>query len=449
MSTYLQEKATCLMNNMARLEPKFILDKPKSKIETCIFLQISLPGRFRISTKEKILPELWESNTQRPTGDKKTLRTLSPFDNKRIKYLSACLDEIEYQIKDLILELKRDKRLLPEVLKKEINKIIGKEEKITEKPVQRISVIEYYDKVIEKMKSHQLLTPKGTPYTTGTIRAHNTGKRYIAYYEQVYGTLYFESINAEFKIQFIGIMNEKMFKMNTISRAVSFVKFICGQAFDEGIHTNTYYQSPDFDIDEEDVDNIYLTSDELKTLFAIDKFQIPGHEIARDLFLIGCYTALRYSDYSRIKPQYIHTTENGTKIIDMVTQKTKERVIIPFLFPELDILLAKYDYSSPKLSAQKLNEYIKVVAKSANINQEVIINETIGGSHQEKIYKKHELITSHTARRTGATNLFKLGFAPLEIMKITGHTSEKTFMKYIKISKIENADRMAEKASLF
>lgn len=56
-----------------------------------------------------------------------------------------------------------------------------------------------------------------------------------------------------------------------------------------------------------------------------------------------------------------------------------------------------------------------------------------------------DLITSHTARRTGATNLFKLGFSPLEIMKITGHTSEKTFLKYIEMSKIENADRMAEK----
>lgn len=434
---------------MARLEPSFILDKPRSDKETYILLQISLPGRFRVSTKEKILPNYWDGDSQRPTTNKKALRCLPSIETKKLGYISSRLDEIEYQVKDMILEHKRDKSMFPENLKDEINKIIGKEVKEKEGSVQKISITAYYDTVIEKMKAKQILTPKGTPYAPGTIRSHNTGRGYLAYYEQIYGPLYFESISQDFKIQFIGVMNERMFKMNTINRAISFVKFICGMAFEEGLHANTYYQTADFDTDEEDVDNIYLTTDELKSLFTIDTFPAPGYRIARDLFLIGCYTALRYSDYSRIRPQYIHTTENGTKIIDMMTKKTKERVVIPFLFPELDILLAKYEYSSPKLSDQKLNEYIKVIAKSADINQEIVINETIGGVRKESTYKKYELITSHTARRTGATNLFKLGFAPLEIMKITGHTSEKTFLKYIKISKTENADRMAEKASKF
>lgn len=431
---------------MARYEPNFILDKSNSGKETYILLQISLPGRYRVSTKEKVLPLYWNAEAQRPTTDKKTLRSLSPLELKNLKYLTSYLDEIEYQIKDLILELKRDKELTPERIKGEINKILGKEEKRIEEPVHRLSITQYYERLIERMKTHQLLTPKGTPYSPGTIKSHSTGKGYLAYYEEKFGPLYFDDITPDFKIQFIGVMNEKQFKINTISRAISFTKFVCGQAFEEGIHSNTYYQTSDFDVDEEDVDNIYLTSDELKTLFEIETFNSPGHQIARDLFLIGCYTALRYSDYSRIIPQYIRTTENGTKVIDMMTKKTKQRVVIPFLFPELDILLSKHNYTSPKLSDQKLNEYIKQIAERAGIDQEVVINETIGGVHQEVVYKKYELITSHTARRTGATNLFKLGFAPMEIMKITGHTSERTFMKYIKVSKVENAERMAEKA---
>lgn len=431
---------------MARYEPNFILDKPTSEKETYILLQISLPGRYRVSTKEKVLPLYWSAEAQRPTTDKKTLRSLPPLELKKLKYLTSYLDEIDYQIKDLILELKRDKELTPERIKGEINKIVGKEEKRIEEPVQRLTVTEYYEKLIERMKTHQLLTPKGTPYSPGTIKSHSTGKGYLAYYEEKFGPLYFDDITPEFKIQFIGVMNEKQFKINTISRAISFTKFVCGQAFEEGIHSNTYYQTSDFDVDEEDVDNIYLTSDELKALFEVETFNSPGHQTARDLFLIGCYTALRYSDYSRIIPQYIRTTENGTKVIDMMTKKTKQRVVIPFLFPELDILLAKHNYTSPKLSDQKLNEYIKQIAEKAGIDHEVVINETIGGIHQEVVYKKYELITSHTARRTGATNLFKLGFAPMEIMKITGHTSERTFMKYIKVSKVENAERMAEKA---
>lgn len=434
---------------MARLEPSFILDKPKSDKETYILLQISLPGRFRVSTKEKILPTLWDSNIQRPVVDKKIIRSLSPIDSKRIKYLTARLDEIEYQVNDMILERKRDKALFSDEIKSDINKIIGKEiySNDNETP-EKITIVSYYSQLIERMRMGKLLTPKGTPYSEGTIKSHNTGKGYLSYYEEKYGPLYFEDINQEFKINFIGVMNNKKFKINTIAKAVSFIKFVCKQAFDERLHQNVYFQTSDFDVSEEDTDNIYLTSEELKAMFNVSQFKSPGHEIARDLFLIGCYTALRLSDYSRILPQYITVTENGIKVIDMITKKTKQRVVIPFLFPELDILLAKYEYRSPKLSDQKLNEYIKEIAETAGITQEIAVTETIGGERKETIYRKCNLITSHTARRTGATNLFKLGFSPIEIMKITGHTSEKNFMKYIKMSKIENAERMAEKAKL-
>lgn len=168
-------------------------------------------------------------------------------------------------------------------------------------------------------------------------------------------------------------------------------------------------------------------------------------ERARDLFLIGCYTAQRFSDYSRYRPEHIKTTSNGTKVIDIVTKKTKQRVIIPFLFPELDILLKKYNYKSPKTYEQDLNEQIKEVGKMANLTEDIIITERMGGKIQEKIYKKNELIKTHTARRSGATNLFKMGYAPLEIMKITGHSSEAIFMKYIKVTKEENAELMMSK----
>lgn len=168
-------------------------------------------------------------------------------------------------------------------------------------------------------------------------------------------------------------------------------------------------------------------------------------ERARDLFLIGCYTAQRFSDYSRYRPEHIKTTSNGTKVIDIVTKKTKQRVIIPFLFPELDILLKKYNYKSPKTYEQDLNEQIKEVGKMANLTEDIIITERMGGKIEEKIYIKNELIKTHTARRSGATNLFKMGYAPLEIMKITGHTSEAIFMKYIKVTKEENAELMMSK----
>jgi integrase len=58
-------------------------------------------------------------------------------------------------------------------------------------------------------------------------------------------------------------------------------------------------------------------------------------------------------------------------------------------------------------------------------------------------YPKHELITSHTCRRSFASNLY--GKLPnMTIMAITGHKTETQFLKYIKITPTENAEKLKE-----
>ena len=59
---------------------------------------------------------------------------------------------------------------------------------------------------------------------------------------------------------------------------------------------------------------------------------------------------------------------------------------------------------------------------------------------------KYELVTSHTARRSGATNLYKLGvLSDQEIRSITGHQSQKVFESYIRIGISEQAQRVGDK----
>lgn len=81
----------------------------------------------------------------------------------------------------------------------------------------------------------------------------------------------------------------------------------------------------------------------------------------------------------------------------------------------------------------------------AKITQPIILNEVVGGKTAEKVVRKCDLIKSHTARRTGATNMLKMGYSLSEIMKVTGHTTEKSLLNYMKISKEENADLMIAK----
>ena len=55
---------------------------------------------------------------------------------------------------------------------------------------------------------------------------------------------------------------------------------------------------------------------------------------------------------------------------------------------------------------------------------------------------KYDLVTSHTARRSFATNAFLADVPVLAIMKITGHKTETSFMKYIKMSSKDNAMKL-------
>ena len=81
----------------------------------------------------------------------------------------------------------------------------------------------------------------------------------------------------------------------------------------------------------------------------------------------------------------------------------------------------------------------KRIAKKAEINEPILLQRTKGTLTYAETKPKYDLVTSHTARRSFATNAYLAGLPPISIMKITGHKTESSFMKYIKISEKENA----------
>ena len=62
----------------------------------------------------------------------------------------------------------------------------------------------------------------------------------------------------------------------------------------------------------------------------------------------------------------------------------------------------------------------------------------------EKTYLKHEIISTHAARRSFCTNAFKDGIPTLHIMSISGHRTEKAFLKYIKVDGEEHAKKVLQ-----
>ena len=144
------------------------------------------------------------------------------------------------------------------------------------------------------------------------------------------------------------------------------------------------------------------------------------------------------SDFNRIDRKNI-----SDGMITVVTEKTDQRVVIPIHPIVREILDSGFDLSI-SLSDAKTRLYIKDICKFVKIDDLVEVRESVSGKLVTNRYPKWQLVGTHTARRSFATNAYKAGVPPISIMKITGHTKESTFMKYIRVSSEENAEMLME-----
>lgn len=208
--------------------------------------------------------------------------------------------------------------------------------------------------------------------------------------------------------------------------------------------------------------DVWLTDNELDALFAM-KIEDERDAQVRDVFLVGCYTCQRVSDYKAIPKDAFQRTDKNTLVINLIQQKTGARVCIPVIGSNLKSILERYDYRLPKVDDQFLNKRIKIILKelsesvlSLKKKVPVIVKHGKGGVLPDAstietdesgipVKPRYECVTSHTARRTGITRLYNTGlFTDFEMMAISGHRDIKVFREYIKLSAEEMADRISE-----
>ena len=117
-------------------------------------------------------------------------------------------------------------------------------------------------------------------------------------------------------------------------------------------------------------------------------------------------------------------------------------MIIP-ASPRLVKCLKRNKGASPKLSQQKFNEAIKTVCEKIGMTSPVHYSKSKGAGREHVTERRCDMVSSHTARRTGATLLYKSGVPIKQCMMVTGHKDHQSFMRYIRISKEENAELLA------
>lgn len=228
---------------------------------------------------------------------------------------------------------------------------------------------------------------------------------------------------------------------NTTGRYIKFIKTVCYDARKNGIETN--HQLDLIKGYTEKVPKIFLTFDELE-IIEKKKYDRTALENAKDWLIIGCYIGQRVSDLLVLTKENIYN-RNGLELIELSQRKTGKLVAIP-LHPKVKEILDKRNGNFPeKISSQRFNEYIKDVAKLAEINQEIegscLDKETNRKKHGT--YQKWELVTSHICRRSFASNFY--GDIPTAILiSITAHSTERQFLEYIGKTTNDYAIQLAE-----
>ena len=200
-------------------------------------------------------------------------------------------------------------------------------------------------------------------------------------------------------------------------------------AMDRGYHNNHAFKT--FKAPERPKEIICLYKDELFQLYN-HNFENKRLERVRDFYCFGCFTGLRFSDLIDLKREHIKGDE-----IQKVIVKTREFSRIPLNKFALEIL-KKYQEIMPgplpKISQQKFNQYIKECCEIAGLDSPVVVTKYSGGKVIQETFPKHQLITSHTARKTFTTNSLIFGMNEAVVKKITGHKKEENFRRYVNLA---------------
>lgn len=244
------------------------------------------------------------------------------------------------------------------------------------------------------------------------------------------------------------------FALNTIHLHVKNLKVFMKEAKERDLHSNAAHESRRFTVKTEDTPKVYLSEEEIDLIRRVDLSQNVRLERVRDLFLLHANTGVRYSDLHKINNSNLLEDEGG-KLFQIRQEKTSAFLWIPVLHPEVISILNRYEGHSPGenekgrfLSNQKYNAYLKEVARLAGILGKFTSFQTKGGKREERVQYKADLICSHTARRSFATNAYKKGLPISSIMQITGHKTESSFRKYIQLSGKEHALELIKRNDL-
>ncbi|TVZ26793.1 site-specific recombinase XerD [Gillisia sp. Hel_I_86] len=401
--------------------------KESPKKESLIFLHFSYGGgkRFKYSTGYKSCYNDWN------------------YEKQRIKTTKAGIlnaDEVNEYFSNLEI-----------YINKQFSRLIAEGEVIKKSQLRNL-LDEFTNKNTSLSKSSDLNFLQFTDYFFSlkekeikivTLRTYKQTVRLLKEYSAKKNEeLNFLKFDKAFYNNFTHYLKERSYKVNTIGKHIGNLKTILKSAEYEGIQVNQRFKARDFKAKSELTKAIYLNPKEIESIRNKDLSKYDNLERARDIFLIGYYTGQRVSDYNGLTRDDIVNID-GVYYFEIKQKKTGKLVHCPITVEIREIMKRYGDNPPPKMPDQKINEYIKQVGQMVNINDKIFMDYIENGKKKKKPESKFNLIATHTARRSFCTNKYREKMSIYDIMYFSGHSTEKEFRKYIRISKQDRATHIA------
>lgn len=275
-----------------------------------------------------------------------------------------------------------------------------------------------------------------------------------------------DDVTMLFQRLFIKYLRDLGLKPNTIATRLSAIRTIMQVAYLEKKTTNLDHQNPQFVPCREEVDEIFLNPDQIDQMMKLDlsskevlqgyvkKYKLDEGRVkplpqfewkfmkfikeTRDVFIVGCLTGQRHSDYSRINSDMI-VTLNDKQFIKLRQKKTKKEVYIP-LDNRVKEILDKYNGKLPYICICTFRNHLHLLGEFLGWT-EVAKFATYENTDNLRIC---DMLTTHTARRSFATNAYAAGISIASIIAVTGHASERSFRTYMRLDVQEKATMAAE-----
>lgn len=395
----------------------FNLKEPKKDNPTLILFSAYFKNegkKFIYSTGEQIHPNEWDfenkqpNNTNGRTENAQTHRNIKRQLDRYVNFFSETVSQYKLANREILISNIKDE--------------FDTEFKRTKSISNRF--FEVYDIFLE-MKRNDHTDTANSP---ATIKRYEYNRKNLWDYQTfIKKKIHFNQINSSFYNSFIDYcITQKKHSANTLRRNMGMFKTFLYWALDEAYtFKNDFikFKMPK----PQPTDEVALTMKQVQEVFEYDFSDNPRLERVRDLFVFGCTTGMRISNYSKVQKKDI---QNG--MIKVRDEKNKDKVLEIPLNDYSNLLLEKYDYNFPKISNQKFNDYIKEVFKIMGYDENIKKTMKLGKEIIESITPLYERISSHTARRSFITIMKNEKIPDKVIMGMTGHKSLDVFNKYYK-----------------